>query len=309
MIEVATSLGSYAWVVENYDVIVVGGGVCGLTAAQQLRLSGKSILIIDKAKRLGGRVASGKIGSQLLDVGVPCTSTSLGDLQQLPQATGALAGNVGSGAADLCNLWSKEFTWRQGFVTNFKQHGSGMAVVTEFSGASFVGSSIILTCPPEQSAHLLNLSGLAPPPEFEVISHTKELLLLVETQMPEDHIAEASEFLTLHQQANSDLAELTALALRASTSWSEHVWDRDAQNTRALLLQEFARMFPSARVKHSDTKRWRYANTSSTVAAPFVSVDGPSAIYCAGDGFGDSSHSGLHRAVASGLAVANHLAG
>jgi protoporphyrinogen oxidase len=291
--------------VDNYDVIVVGGGVCGLTAAQQLHQQGKRVLILDKAKRLGGRVASGKIGNQLLDVGAPCADT----LQQLPQPSDTIEKKVGSGAADLCNLWSKEFTWRQGFVTNLEESGSGIAVVTEFSGVSFVGSSVILACPPAQSAHLLGLSGLTPPAEFEEISHTKEILLLVETQLPEDQTAKSSEFLTVHQQANADLSGLTGLALRASTSWSEQMWDRDAQNTRAALLKEFSQMFPGLSVLRSETKRWRYANATSTAAAPFVKVGGKSAIYCAGDGFGDSSLSGLHRALCSGIAVANHLLG
>lgn len=294
---------------ENYDVIVVGGGVCGLTAAQQLHQQGKSVLILDKAKRLGGRVASGKIGNQLLDVGVPCMSGHLGDLQQLPQISGALEEQVGSGAAGLCNLWSKEFTWRQGFVTNVVESDSAIGVVTEFSGASFVGSSVILTCPPEQSAHLLGLSGLTPPAEFEEISHSKEILLLVEAELPKDQTAEPSEILTVHQQTNSDTTELTALALRASASWSAQAWDRDAQNVRAALLKEFSQMFPGVSALRSETKRWRYANASSTTAAPFLRIDGPSAIYCAGDGFGGLNQSGLSRAVASGLAVANHLIG
>jgi predicted NAD/FAD-dependent oxidoreductase len=294
---------------DNYDVIVVGGGVCGLTAAQQLHQQGKSVLIVDKAKRLGGRVASGKIGNQLLDVGVPCTSAHLGDLQQLPEASSTFSENMGSVAADLCNLWSKEFTWRQGFVTNLVESGPGIAVVTEFSGASFVGSSVILTCPPEQSAHLLGLSGLTPPAAFEEISHTKEMLLLVEAQLPDHQTALDSAFLTVHQQTNSDTTELTALALRASASWSEQMWDRDAQNVRALLLKEFSQMFPGVSALRSETKRWRYANASTTTAAPFVKVGGKSAIYCAGDGFGDLSRSGLSRAVGSGTAVANHLLG
>jgi len=295
--------------VDNYDVIVVGGGVCGLTAAQQLHQQGKSVLILDKAKRLGGRVASGKIGHQLLDVGAPSTSANLGDLQLLPKTSGALEQQVGSGAADLCNLWSKEFTWRQGFVTNLVESDSGIGVVTEFSGASFVGSSVILTCPPEQSAHLLGLSGLTPPAEFEKISHSKEILLLVEAELPEDQTAEHSELLTVHQQTNSEVTELTALALRASASWSAQMWDRDAQNVRATLLKEFSQMFPGVSALRSETKRWRYANATSTTAAPFLSIDGPSAIYCAGDGFGDLNESGLSRAVTSGIAVANHLLG
>ncbi len=41
-----------------YDVIVVGGGVAGLTAAHTLRCAGLSVLVLEARERLGGRVAS-----------------------------------------------------------------------------------------------------------------------------------------------------------------------------------------------------------------------------------------------------------
>eukprot|EP01044_Picomonas_judraskeda_P034243 COSAG03_NODE_14104_length_477_cov_0.597884_1_plen_95_part_01 len=41
-----------------YDVIVVGGGVAGLTAAHTLRCAGLSVLLLEARPRLGGRVAS-----------------------------------------------------------------------------------------------------------------------------------------------------------------------------------------------------------------------------------------------------------
>jgi choline dehydrogenase-like flavoprotein len=41
-----------------HDVVVVGGGVAGLTAAHTLRCAGLSVLVLEARKRLGGRVAS-----------------------------------------------------------------------------------------------------------------------------------------------------------------------------------------------------------------------------------------------------------
>lgn len=47
----------------NYDVIVAGGGGAGLTAAYRLGQAGRSVLIVDKETRLGGRTLSGIAGN------------------------------------------------------------------------------------------------------------------------------------------------------------------------------------------------------------------------------------------------------
>jgi monoamine oxidase len=44
------------------DVVVVGAGLAGLTAARELRRGGKSVLVLEAAKRAGGRVWSHSLG-------------------------------------------------------------------------------------------------------------------------------------------------------------------------------------------------------------------------------------------------------
>jgi monoamine oxidase len=45
------------------DVVVVGAGIAGLTAARELRRGGKSLLVLEAARRAGGRVWSHSLGS------------------------------------------------------------------------------------------------------------------------------------------------------------------------------------------------------------------------------------------------------
>lgn len=305
---------------DTFDVIVVGGGISGLSAAGRLRQEGKRVLLLDKAKRLGGRVASGKIGDQLLEVGVPCHGRDRGGVHELsckPELAASLGlsaetdeeGNSHPAAAALCTQWSNDFDWRQGFVTNLKRQGSAVVVTTEVSGTAVLGRHVILTCPPAQSAQIVTLSGLSLPDELAEIAHTREILLLVDAHLPSGVEASTSGFLTVHQQTYAKATNRAAFALRADTAWSEAAWEDDAQNTRALLLQEFARMFESARVEHSDTKRWRYANAKHTSPHQFLRVDDAAEIYVAGDGFGDLAQSGVRRAATSGVAVATQLLG
>jgi monoamine oxidase len=51
------------------DVVVVGAGFAGLTAARTLQRSGKNVVVLEARNRVGGRVKAGKIAGRPVDVG------------------------------------------------------------------------------------------------------------------------------------------------------------------------------------------------------------------------------------------------
>jgi monoamine oxidase len=54
----------------NADVIVVGAGLAGLTAARQVRAAGKSVIVMEAQNRVGGRTLSEDIGGgEIADLG------------------------------------------------------------------------------------------------------------------------------------------------------------------------------------------------------------------------------------------------
>jgi len=53
----------------RYETIVIGAGVAGLSAASELHRQGKSVLVIDKGRGVGGRMATRRVGSLRMDHG------------------------------------------------------------------------------------------------------------------------------------------------------------------------------------------------------------------------------------------------
>jgi phytoene dehydrogenase-like protein len=54
---------------QKWDVVVLGGGISGLTASIYLAQAGKKVLLLDKASKLGGRGISNTVGSAKLNLG------------------------------------------------------------------------------------------------------------------------------------------------------------------------------------------------------------------------------------------------
>ncbi len=53
----------------DVDVLIVGVGMAGLTAAAELQRAGRSVLVLDKGRGVGGRMASRRIGEATFDHG------------------------------------------------------------------------------------------------------------------------------------------------------------------------------------------------------------------------------------------------
>ena len=54
---------------EHYDVIIIGAGISGLAAANNLILNGFNVLILEGRERIGGRIHSESFANAIIDLG------------------------------------------------------------------------------------------------------------------------------------------------------------------------------------------------------------------------------------------------
>ena len=64
-----------------YDIAVIGAGMAGLTCAQQLHQAGYNVLILEKSRGLGGRIATRRLHDTLADHGT-CYLKPKGEVMQ-----------------------------------------------------------------------------------------------------------------------------------------------------------------------------------------------------------------------------------
>jgi len=58
-------------------VVVIGAGLAGLMSAQQLQESGHDVVVLDKGKSPGGRLATRRIGDATLDHGAQLSCSAM----------------------------------------------------------------------------------------------------------------------------------------------------------------------------------------------------------------------------------------
>ncbi|MFB7138094.1 FAD-dependent oxidoreductase [Gottfriedia sp. NPDC056225] len=61
---------------QKWDVVILGGGIAGLTAAIYLAQTGKKVLILEKGSKVGGRGISNQVGNAQLNLGAHALYTN-----------------------------------------------------------------------------------------------------------------------------------------------------------------------------------------------------------------------------------------
>ncbi|MDA9912893.1 NAD(P)-binding protein [Candidatus Nanopelagicales bacterium] len=300
------------------DVVIVGGGLCGLILARILTEAGLSAKVFDKASRPGGRLATRKTSDETVDTGPQSlcfdSPEALAAVQRY--APGELAPISGDGSysygfrtssAALSGALRQGVDYRTGLVTHLARKSDDTFTPALWGHpASFDADAVALTPPAPQVVNLLRASHLEVPRWLSRIDYEKRLVLVSEaitSDQPKGGSSKVFEY-----WGNTQPGSQSWVAF-ASAEWSENHWGQDQIATESEMLREVVRLFPERRTSTAQVKRWRYANAIDPEESMRSYRLSGLPIWIAGDGYGapTSPAFGAQRSVLSAISTAESI--
>lgn len=308
----------------NYQCLIIGAGMTGLTAARVLQSRGLKVAIFDKGRGVGGRLATRwsedetgqrafyDHGAQFFTVRdaafqsqvddwrarglVKEWARGFADASGQPQHDGhprycavngmnALARDLAQGLPVTTNAQ----------VTSVSPFENGWRVMMA-SGASHTTASLVLTPPVEQSLALLDTGAAMLPDEIraslEPINYDPCFAVLVELEAP-SRLPEPGAL----QLRNEPIAWIGdnhrkgispaafTVTLHAGPEFTREYWDAP-HDVIAQKLLHAANDWLRAPVKRWQVHRWRYSQPVVTHPEACLFTDKPAPLVFAGDAFG-----------------------
>jgi predicted NAD/FAD-dependent oxidoreductase len=313
------------------DVLIIGAGMAGLTAAAALRQSPVRTLILDKGRGVGGRIASRRIGGATFDHGAQFITTHTARFAEaVEQWT----------RAGVTEEWCRGFTgdsdghprWLarpamtaipkhlaeglpiqlQCQITALRNTGEAWQAETA-AGEIFTAPAVILTAPVPQSLALLDAGAAEIPPalriQLQAITYERCLAVMTVLDGPSRIPAPGGV-----PQPHPDIAWLAdnqlkgisaepAVTLHATHAFSMAHWERDRDETARTLLAAAAPWL-GAPVQSFQVHGWRYSRPIEMIPSPVLTVTDFPLLLLAGDAFGGPRVEG---AALSGWAAAEAL--
>lgn len=318
-------------------VLVVGAGLAGLTAAGRLSAAGHDVVVVDKGRAPGGRLATRRIGRAVLDHGAQFFTVREADLRA--RTDDWLARGVvtewcrgfdaepdgfpryvaPAGMASLARDLAADLDVRTGLPVEAVVPTAGGYALTFAGGAAepLEGAAVVVTPPVPQSLELLAAGGVTPRAEvadgLAGIRYHRVLALLVRVDrdpgLPGPGAVQAPDdptFSFIADNRSKGLSPEPALTFHTSHELSARWWDRRDDALRRDLLTAAGPWLGAARAQEVQLKRWRYAGpVEPWPERAVLAAERTGPLVLAGDAFGGPKVEGAFR---SGLAAADLVA-
>ena len=310
-------------------VVVVGAGICGLVAARRLVDSDVDVVVVDKGRSPGGRLATRRIGNATLDHGAQFFTV------RTPAFRHRVDGWIDRG---LVSIWSNGFESDDGHPRFVAKSGmnslaknlakdldvrcSTMAFtirpaseptwhVVIDDGTVHAADAVIVTTPLPQAFALLADSGVHLDESLMRTDYDRTIALLATldgaTAIPAPGGLQnpTSDLAFIADNVAKGVSTSPAVTVHASGPWSEAHWDDDLDELRSALIDLVAPWLGDAAIVEAQVKKWRFASPRSPWPDPCWVADSGT-IVLAGDAFDGPRVEAAHN---SGLAAAHALVG
>jgi hypothetical protein len=322
---------------EHIETIIVGAGISGLLAGKILSQAGLEVLILEKSRGFGGRMATRRFGGGVFDHGAQfftarepgfqhrvdrwvkddtarvwfgSRSNAIDQPEKVlhPRYCGSM------GMANIAKRLARGLEVRLNTrVLSVSREGSAWTMSTE-DGKGFSASNLILTAPVPQALNLLEAGGVElPEQEHEalrgIVYHPCIAgLFLLEgpsaIPAPGGMKLEPGDIQWLGDNSQKGISpDVTAVTIHAAPDFSRRNFELPADEISDMLVSAAAAWLGQD-IRDWQIHKWRYSQPEKTYPRRYMEAAGLEGLYMAGDAFGGAKIEG---AALSGAAAANHL--
>jgi predicted NAD/FAD-dependent oxidoreductase len=301
------------------DVVVIGAGIAGLSAARALRERGHSVRVLDKGRGVGGRMASRRIGNARFDHGA----------QFFTVRSPSFAATV-----DRARRAGAVVEWTHGFQATPDGHvrwrgAEGMTSLCKWMAADAgiepeLGCTVtdlrdhpadayVLTPPVPQSLAILSFSGLLPEPATATrlagIAYKPTIAVLATLDRPPTAMPthggcqfdEGDDLAFVTDNQAKGISSLSALTVHLSNDRSREYWARTDDEIVEFAVSRVRSLTGDASIVAAQVQRWRYAGPVEVHPEPTVVWGTAPVVALAGEAFAGPKVEG---AFLSGIAAA-----
>lgn len=294
--------------------LIVGAGASGLTLAKILSQNSASVLVLEKSRGLGGRMATRWTDSAKFDHGAQFVKTP-GDFSSAwkdfftPENTHFWFHKDRSeyySFRDGMTSWAKwaardlEVQLNQKVSRLTKQQNQFLVEVDD--GPGYFAQQVYLSAPLPQSLELLKVSSIDFPADLETITYAKALVALIELQEPtmmdfdfKENIS--PEIYSAANQSSKGISPNPAVTVVMTPEYSEKNYNRpDDQNLKEMLNFICKSLnWADSFIARAQLKKWRYSHPLNSYPQPFCQISSSPGLILFGDAFGGGSLNGAIR--------------
>ena len=323
------------------QVLIVGAGLSGLMAATLLQENGVNVILIDKGRSVGGRLATRRIGPGKADHGAQFFTVRHQDFEQWvyrwlskglafrwstgwsngsTDVTGKPEGYPRYAIHGGMNALAKNLAQGLNTVLNVRLTAVSCTangwLAGDEQGNQYASQSIILTAPVPQSLALLEASAYRLPADelaaLQRIEYNPCLagLLWVDgpVNLPNPGAIQQPQqpicWIADNRQKGIS-PQATLITAHGGPEFSRRMWDKSTDEILQAIIDNLAPFFTShTTIIEAQLKRWRYSAPTTLHPERCMGVFGLPPIIFAGDAFGEPRVEG---AALSGMATANKL--
>jgi renalase len=305
----------------NNSMIIVGAGMCGATIANRFLEQGMNVIVLEKSKGVGGRVATRRTENAKFDHGAQFYPL-IESIQKYHdhwaeqelvhrwfERDGTACIVATEGLSSLAKDLLKKIDVRlEHAVNRIEKTHDGWKVNCE-NQPTIVAKNIVFTAPLPQSLEILKASGISFSNELSQITYTQALVGLFENSGPNDfgrHFLDYSDELgangiyTISNQKSKGVSKIPSWTVTMNPQFSSEFYHENDATLLSKMLDSLRTLASNFQYTQFELKRWRYAAPIKTYSAPFLKID--EGLYLAGDSFGGPGIAGAIRS-ATGLEI------